>query len=290
MNYPHKIDLHMHTTISDGTDTPEMLLAHIKAAGITLFSVTDHDAIKSSTIIPGLLCEADPRFLPGVEFSCKDEEGKYHILGYGYDPDSDGIRKVVELGHSYRMNKVAARLDFLKNEFGFTFPEEEITQLFLLDNPGKPHIGNLMVKYGYAENKKQAIEQYINKIHFRSEYVRPDEAIQGILASGGIPVLAHPFYGSGDQLILGDDMDSRIRRLMGFGLKGLETFYSGFTEKLRGEILSFADKYRLYVTAGSDYHGTNKIVELGDTGLDADTEIPKGMQRFLSDIQDRLAE
>ena len=290
MNYPQKIDLHMHTVISDGTDTPETLIEHIKAAGITLFSVTDHDAIKGGTVIPALLREGDPAFIPGVEFSCKDEEGKYHILGYGYDPDSDGIRSVVELGHSYRVNKVAARLDFLKNEFGFAFPEEEITQLFSLDNPGKPHIGNLMVKYGYAETKEQAIKQYINKIHFRSEYVRPEEAIQGILASGGIPVLAHPSYGSGDQLILGDEMDSRIRRLMGFGLKGLETFYSGFTDKLRGEILSFADKYGLYVTAGSDYHGTNKIVRLGDTGLDFVTELPDGMQRFLCDIQDRIVE
>ena len=290
MNYPQKIDLHMHTVISDGTDTPEMLIEQIKTAGITLFSVTDHDAIKGGTVIPALLREGDPAFIPGVEFSCKDEEGKYHILGYGYDPDSDGIRSVVELGHSYRVNKVAARLDFLKNEFGFAFPEEEITQLFSLDNPGKPHIGNLMVKYGYAETKEQAIKQYINKIHFRSEYVRPEEAIQGILASGGIPVLAHPSYGSGDQLILGDEMDSRIRRLMGFGLKGLETFYSGFTDKLRGEILSFADKYGLYVTAGSDYHGTNKIVRLGDTGLDFVTELPDGMQRFLCDIQDRIVE
>ena len=290
MNYPQKIDLHMHTVISDGTDTPETLIEQIKTAGITLFSVTDHDAIKGGTVIPALLREGDPAFIPGVEFSCKDEEGKYHILGYGYDPDSDGIRSVVELGHSYRVNKVAARLDFLKNEFGFAFPEEEITQLFSLDNPGKPHIGNLMVKYGYAETKEQAIKQYINKIHFRSEYVRPEEAIQGILASGGIPVLAHPSYGSGDQLILGDEMDSRIRRLMGFGLKGLETFYSGFTDKLRGEILSFADKYGLYVTAGSDYHGTNKIVRLGDTGLDFVTELPEGMQRFLCDIQDRIVE
>ena len=290
MNYPQKIDLHMHTVISDGTDTPETLIEQIKTAGITLFSVTDHDAIKGGTVIPALLREGDPAFIPGVEFSCKDEEGKYHILGYGYDPDSDGIRSVVELGHSYRVNKVAARLDFLKNEFGFAFPEEEITQLFSLDNPGKPHIGNLMVKYGYAETKELAIKQYINKIHFRSEYVRPEEAIQGILASGGIPVLAHPSYGSGDQLILGDEMDSRIRRLMGFGLKGLETFYSGFTDKLRGEILSFADKYGLYVTAGSDYHGTNKIVRLGDTGLDFVTELPDGMQRFLCDIQDRIVE
>lgn len=153
------IDLHMHTTVSDGTDTPHAILAKVKAAGIAIFSITDHDAIKSSTILPSLIREGDPRFLPGAEFSCKDEEGKYHILGYGYDPGTEGIRGVVELGHSYRMNKVTARLDFLKREFGFEFPEEELAGLFAMDNPGEPHIGNLMVKYGYAETKEQAIRE-----------------------------------------------------------------------------------------------------------------------------------
>ena len=92
MNDCRKIDLHMHTTISDGTDTPEMVLARVKEAGLTLFSVTDHDAIKSSQIIPSLLGEGDVRFLSGVEFSCKDEEGKYHILGYGYNADAKPIQ------------------------------------------------------------------------------------------------------------------------------------------------------------------------------------------------------
>lgn len=96
-------------------------------------------------------------------------------------------------------------------------------------------------------------------------------------------MLAHPTYGSGDQLILGEDMDRRLRRLMNFGLMGVEAFYSGFTEKIRGELLGFAERYGLYVTAGSDYHGTNKLIELGDTGLQSDTEWPFGLRRFLTD-------
>lgn len=282
-----RIDLHMHTTVSDGTDTPRELLANIKKAGIGIFSVTDHDAIKCSGIIPALLRDGDPRFLPGVEFSCKDEEGKYHILGYGYDPDAEAIQKVVEKGHSLRMKKVTARLDFLKSEFGFVFPQEELEHLLALDNPGKPHIGNLMVKYGYAETKEAAIKEYINQVHFRSEYVRPEEAIRGILGAGGIPVLAHPTYGSGDQLILGEEMDRRIRRLMEYGLKGLEAYYSGFTGKIRREIRAFAEQYDLYVTAGSDYHGRNKLIELGDTGLDGSPVWPDGLERFLEDVMKR---
>jgi len=274
----------MHTVISDGTDTPETLLAKVREAGIDLFSATDHDAIKGSCIFPALLRKGDPAFLAGVEFSCRDGEGKYHILGYGYDPDAAPIRALVEKGHALRMKKAEARLAFLETEFGFSFPEEEVSRLLALDNPGKPHIGNLMVKYGYAETKERAIRQYIDQLHVQSEYVRPEDAIRGIRESGGIPVLAHPVYGSGDQLILGAELETRVRRLKTYGLAGLEGFYSGYTEKLRGEVLALAELCKLYVTAGSDYHGKNKLVEPGDTGLEADAAYPDGFRRFLEDV------
>ncbi len=283
MMLPQKIDLHMHTTVSDGTDTPEEIVARVKEAGIDFFSITDHDATEGGRAFLKIRKSDDPAFVTGVEFSCKDEEGKYHVLGYRYDPYDEAIQKVVEAGHQLRMKKVLARLDFLKTRFMVSFPEEEIAHLLALDNPGKPHIGNLMVKYGYAETKEKAITDYINQIHFHNEYVRPEAAIQGILDSGGIPVLAHPTYGSGGQLILGEDMNRRIRRLMEFGLQGLEAYYSGFSEKIRDEILSFAKQFDLYVTAGSDYHGSNKMVMLADTGMDKGIPYPEGLQRFLLD-------
>lgn len=278
------IDLHMHTVVSDGTDTPAEILQNVKAAGIGLFSVTDHDALKACRIIQALLQPGDPVFLPGVEFSCRDEQGKYHILGYAYDPESRPIQAVIAAGHGFRMNKLRGRIDFLKQHFGFEFPQDELSALFALDNPGKPHLANLMVKYGFAPTKEAAIRDYIDKYYARSQYVRPEEAIAGIVGSGGIPVLAHPTYGSGGQLILGDEMDQRIRRLMDFGLKGVEAFYSGFPAKIRTEILGFARQYGLYITAGSDYHGKNKIVRLGDTGLDEVDTLPEGLQRFLADV------
>lgn len=276
-----RIDLHMHSTVSDGTDTPAEILKKVREAGIGVFSVTDHDAVKSGRIIRGLLKHGDPAFIPGAEFSCKDENGKYHILGYGFDPESEAINALVDRAHALRMKKVGSRLDFLREEFGFTFPKEEIDRLLSLDNPGKPHIGNLMVKYGYAGSKEEAISRFIDKKRFKSEYLSPEEAISGILASGGIPVLAHPFYGSGDELIVGDEMDRRLQRLISYGLKGIEAFYSGFSDKLRNEALSLADRNDLFVTAGSDYHGENKLVKLGDTGLTAESELPVRLKRFL---------
>ena len=281
----HRIDLHMHTVVSDGTDTPSEILLNVKNAGIELFSVTDHDAVKGAAEIGAMLGADDPQFIAGVEFSCRDEEGQYHILGYGYDPEGEAVRKVVQLGHSYRMNKVRGRIAFLKDRFGFDFPKEELDRLFSLDNPGKPHIGNMMVAHGYAKTRKQAIDDFINQAHFRSEYVRPEEAIRGILESGGIPVLAHPSYGSGDQLIIGKDMYERLMKLTDFGLMGVEAFYSGFTPRLRREMLDFADQFDLYVTAGSDYHGTNKMIALMDTGLETAEAVPERLQRFYEAVR-----
>ena len=282
-----KIDLHLHTCISDGTDTPEEILAHVREAGMQLFSVTDHDAVRAGIKMRALRKEGDPTFLCGAEFSCKDEEGKYHILGYGFDPEGKAIRRLVEAGHSLRMKKVRARLDFLRTEFGFTFPKEEIEGLLSLDNPGKPHIGNMMVRYGYAATKDEAIRDFINRVHFRSEYLRPEQAIEGILDGGGIPVLAHPAYGSGDQLILGSELMERFRKLTAFGLQGAEAYYSGFTRRIREQVLSCAEELGLYVTAGSDYHGSNKLVVLGDTGLSDTDEGAEGLQRFLGEIRSR---
>ena len=281
------IDLHMHTNISDGTDSPQELLSCVREAGITMFSITDHDSAMSSRIMPGLLREGDPFFIAGVEFSCKDEEGKYHILGYGYDPDSKALQSVLDKGHGYRMQKARDRLDYLEKEHGFTFPEEEVKELLALPNPGKPHFGNLMVKYGYCESKDRAIRDYIDPMKSSNNYIRPEEAIRGILDAGGIPVLAHPSFGSGRQLITGEKMDRRLKRLISYGLQGAEAFYSRFTEELCREILSYADRYGLYVTAGSDYHGRNKKVRAGETGFDKDREMPEGMRRFIEKILSR---
>ncbi|MBQ1820130.1 MAG: PHP domain-containing protein [Clostridia bacterium] len=285
-----KIDLHMHTTVSDGTDTPEALLARVKAAGIGLFSVTDHDAVEGCRRVLAARTADDPAFVTGVELSCRDEEGQYHILGYGYDPDAEAINAIVRQGHDFRMKKLLKRLAFLKERFGFAFSEEEVDTLMHTDNPGKPHIANLMVSKGYAKDRNEAIRTYLNQAHYAEEYVRPEDAIRAISESGGIPVLAHPPFGNGNQLILGNDLRARVKKLMGFGLSGLEGFYSGYSEKLRNEVLALAEAFDLYVTAGSDYHGSNKPVGLGDTGMDNTARIPNGMTAFLQAIKQRKSE
>ena len=106
----------MHTTFSDGTETPEEVLERVRELGLEIFSVTDHDATGGCEVINGFLRKGDPVFINGVEFSCRDDLGKYHILGYNYDPESESILHVVETGHAYRIRKVSLRLEHLKKK------------------------------------------------------------------------------------------------------------------------------------------------------------------------------
>ena len=281
----YKIDLHIHSTISDGTDTPEELLSKVKAAGIGLFSLTDHDAIAGAEMVKKKRGPDDPLFISGAEFSCRDVFGKYHILGYGYDSSASAICSLVEKGHLMRLNKIRERLAYIKEHFGFKFASDDISELLSNNNPGKPHLANLMVKYGYAENKEDAFSRFLNRIKIPSKYIRPEEAITSILSSGGIPVLAHPSFGSGEEYIFGEEMDQRIQRLMDYGLKGLEAYYSGFLPRLQNEILGFAEKYDLYVTAGSDYHGKNKNIYIGENNLDDIRDAAKGVHDFLDAVE-----
>lgn len=278
------IDLHMHSTVSDGTDSPAEILKNVRETGLELFALTDHDAIAGCAEVRGLLRPEDPLFISGVEFSCRDEDGKYHMLGYGYDAEAPAMRKIVETGHRTRVAKVRERLSLLKRDFNITFPEEDVEWLFQNHNPGKPHIAKLMVKHGQASSIQDAFGKVLNSLHVASTYIRPEEAIEAILGSGGIPVLAHPPYGSGDEMILGKDMEHRLQKLVGFGLRGVEAFYSGFTEKLQTDMLGFAERFDLYVTAGSDYHGTNKMIALGDNNLEDAQQAPEGLRRFLADV------
>ena len=120
--------------------------------------------------------------------------------------------------------------------------------------------------------------------HPDNQYLRPEQAIEAVLLAGGIPILAHPVYGNGEQHITGTALRERFRYLIAYGLQGVEAFYTGLSPALTQEVLDLAQQYDLYVTAGSDYHGTNKTVLLGSVPLPDPSEYPQGLKNFLSRI------
>ena len=288
MAFPGRMDLHMHTTVSDGTDTPAELLGKVKEAGLLLFSVTDHDAFKGCLNVISELEPGCPAFMTGVEFSCMDSHGDYHILGYGYDPDSPEMKELTKINHDLRVSKLEKRLQLLSEIHGIEFPDYEVEKLRQLENPGKPHLGALMAEYGYAQTKDSAIADCLNDLWVWDETTAPDTVIDCILKSGGIPVLAHPVFADGDEVLDEEEMEKRLLWLMDMGLEGVEGFYSLFSRDQNKMMLALAEKYSLYVTAGSDYHGKLKNISLADTGYKEGEDLPEGMHRFLKDISDRI--
>ncbi|MCQ2436093.1 MAG: PHP domain-containing protein [Clostridia bacterium] len=267
-------DLHMHSVYSDGTDTPDALLENVKKAGVDIFSLTDHDTYAGCEKLRSWLKPGDPYFVGGVELSCKDSDGKYHILGYSYDVAKPSIRDAVMLTHNARMSKLTRRIDYLK-ELGYSFTDYEVSALLTLKNPGKPHIASLMMHKGYVETIDQAFE-IMSGYHGKEIYLSPEAAIDAIIRADGVPVLAHGILGDGSDELTEEQITARIEKLKGYGLMGAECYYSKYTEEQKEIMLSLAAKYNLLITAGSDYHGTNKPVAIGQTN----SPDPEKMQRF----------
>lgn len=254
----------MHSVYSDGTDTPQSLLHHVRQAGLDLFALTDHDTAEGCAEVQKLLRPGDPQFLWGIEFSCQDGRGKYHVLGYCYDPQSKDMRDAVDLAHRIRLKKTVNRFAFLKEQFGFTFSDGERASLLALPNPGRPHFAELLLKKGYVATKYDGFAVF-ETYHGREPMLSPERAIEAIRRAGGLPVLAHGILADGSKNLSVQEIEERVARFKHAGLMGLEGYYSSFTPEQTEIMLTLAKKYDLFVTAGSDYHGASKSVQLGQT-------------------------
>lgn len=258
---PSCIDLHMHSTASDGTDTPTQLVEKMLTRNIQTFAMTDHDTILGVEQVNEQLPE-NTTFIPGVEFSCRMLSGKCHILGYGYDANHPAFQAVLAEGTNLRQAKLDVRLSFLQ-ERGIVFPDEELSKLHQLPSVGKPHLANLMVKFGYAGSIKEAIDDTLNLCHTSSSRVSAETAVRAIAAAGGIPVWAHPLGGTGEKEIGKDQFSLMLKELIGYGLKGLECFYSKYPMASCEKLADVAREKSLLISGGSDYHGKNKNIEPG---------------------------
>lgn len=273
-------DLHLHSNISDGSEEPLELLERVRNSSVDIFSLTDHDAYQGCQTVKEHLVPGDPRFLSGIEFSCVDELGKYHILGYGFDTGKDSIQAAVEITHNARRQKAINRLHYLEEECRFTFTEEEVEALLQNENPGRPHFVALLLKKGYVATKAEGFD-LLGQYRGKERRLTPAEAIDAILHADGIPVLAHGILADGSKLLSAEETEKRVKRLKESGLMGLECYYSTYTPEQTEIMLSLAERYNLMVTAGSDYHGKNKSVLFGQNG----NPDPKKMERFYRTLE-----
>jgi len=247
------IDLHTHTTASDGTLSPAELVAQAKALGLAAIAVTDHDTIDG--LQEAMAAAKGIEVIPGVEISA-DFNGELHILGYYFDPASASLASCLAELRRYREERnprIVSRLQ----ELGFNITLGEVEQESGGKVVGRPHFAKVLLKKGYLGSIAEAFEKYLavgKPAYFKKEKLSPREAIEVISQAGGIPVLAHPKY-----LDLSPKaLEELVRELELAGLRGIEAFYSSHTPDETKLYREIGLKYGLCLTGGSDFHGDNK--------------------------------
>lgn len=249
------IDLHTHTTASDGSMTPEELVRHALDKGLAAVAVTDHDTVGG---VSRALAEGGRlgiEVIAGVEISV-DFSTEMHLLGYFPNGYSESILKILEdlrERRELRNHKIVSKLE----ELGFDIIMEEVNSIAEGGIVGRPHIARVLMEKGYVGSMKEAFERYLGvsrPAYFKKEKLLPKEGIAEIIGAGGIPVLAHPIFIG----LTYDRLDQLVGELAGYGLMGIEVFYSWHTEEQTSELLKTAGKYGLALTGGSDFHGSFK--------------------------------
>lgn len=257
-----RIDLHIHSTASDGTLSPFEILALAQDLNIAAISITDHDTLDGSRDALSFGIPPSVKFLTGVEissepppsFSCA---GSFHILGYAVDVEHPDLNHTLSMLRDSRKRRNPQILELL-SRLGIEISLEEVRNSAGDSQLGRPHIARFMVEKGYVPSIDAAFDEYLGNgkpayvDRFRFEC---EKTIKAILNAGGIPVLAHP-------LLLGirenDILEDLIAVLTEMGLRGIEVYYPEHTKNLIAYYSRLASHFNLLITGGTDFHGDIK--------------------------------
>jgi len=264
------IDLHIHSTASDGSLDPLEIPTLAKKAGLKAIALTDHDSIEGAKKILAHRHLLGPiKFLTGVEISAAPPDffsvsGSFHILGYGIHLDHPDLNQTLRLQQNARKNRnprMIARL----NELGFNMTLDEIISASEEKAQiGRPHIARVMVKKGFADSIDDAFDTYIGKgkpAYIDKPRVDTAKAIELILSAGGLPILAHPGL---LEVVDFNAYEYLVSELVPMGLKGIEVYYPNHSAEETDYFADLAEKFNLLVSGGSDFHGAiNPNVQIG---------------------------
>jgi predicted metal-dependent phosphoesterase TrpH len=251
------IDLHVHSTASDGSYPPAEVVRQAKAGGLTAMALTDHDTVDG---LPEAMAAGETlglEVIPGVEISAQFPGGTMHILGLYVDYHNgllDQRLAVLKQARIDRNPQIIAKL----NALGIPITMARVEEISGGGQVGRPHIARALQEAGAVTSIQQAFDLYLKKggkAYAGKFRFPPDQALTMIREAKGIPVLAHPFT-----LNLGSAyaLKNLVVQLQGQGLAGLEVFYSEHTPEQQAHYLKLAQELNLLITGGSDYHGLNK--------------------------------
>ena len=266
---PHaSIDLHVHSTASDGTLTPSEILATAVQLGLRAIAITDHDTLAgtAAAIATGVPSQLD--FLTGIEISAAappgyDMGGSVHILGYGVDLDDSAMHSLLNVLKTARENRSPRIIQRLKR-LGMDLTMDELAPFVGDATPGRPHIAQLMVHKGMVDSIEAAFDRFLAKnqpAYVEKSRVPMADAIGAINHAGGIAVLAHPYLnGPADPA----RFETFLLVLQSMGLKGIEAYYPDHPPAAVAEYCRLARKHDLLISGGTDFHGqVNPGVRMG---------------------------
>jgi hypothetical protein len=253
------VDLHAHTTASDGENAPADLVRRAAEVGLAALAVTDHDTVAG---VDEAMSEADRigiELIPGVEISVlwPGREDEFHVLGLLIDHHSDAITRMNRLlqeARSQRNDKLIAKLD----ELGVPVGREELEAV----SDGiisRAHFAELMVRHRYVRSYEQAFEKYIGPgglAYYHKGRLTLAQAIETIHDAGGVAVLAHPVHYPVDHPA---EMETLVGRMVDAGLDGIEAFHPDHSPDWVRRVQTLADRFDLCITGGSDYHGPKRV-------------------------------
>jgi predicted metal-dependent phosphoesterase TrpH len=272
------IDLHTHSTASDGTDSPAELVVAARTAGLDVVALTDHDttvgwAAAATALPPGLT------LVRGLELSCRwnppdgSRSTELHLLGYLVDPAHPELAATLNRLRTSRLDR-ARRMTERMAAAGVPVHWERVSQLAAGASAGRPHIARALVEAGIVDSVDEAFGTLLSS---RSPYHEPKEDLDAlvgvrlVLAAGGVPVFAHPLARMRGRVV-GEDA---VRAMADAGLAGLEVDHPDHTEADRERLRALAAELGLLVTGSSDYHGSNKRVRVGGGGSTAPDQYEK---------------
>jgi len=244
------IDLHSHTTASDGLDTPAELVHKASQQGLSVLGLTDHDTVDGLAAASEAASAAGITLVPGVELSTTVRGAEVHVLGYFVDREDDVFRAQLDELAQGRVRRIARMIERVQ-ELGYPIDGDSILAQAGEGSIGRPHVARALMDIGAVESVSEAFERFLKP--GRPGFVprdpfEPEGAICLLADHGAIPTLAHPYTAK--------DIDGILKRLVPAGLKGFETYYAEYTSEQHAELRGIADTWGLIPTGGSDYHGT----------------------------------
>lgn len=268
--------MHMHSTASDGTDAPEALVALCLAAGLSHAVLTDHDTMAGTADFLAAARVQGIRAVSGIEFSA-EWEGELHILVYGADVEDAALRQALCGLRQLREERMRRMVEQLRRA-GVILSYDAVQRRADGASIGRPHLAQALCRAGYAASIAEAFAKYL--IPGQAGYVpRQSLSVEEILAAaqtaGGLAVLAHP------GLTQTEDYDALFARLKAGGLQGVEAFYPLHSDAACQAYYALAGKHGLFVTQGSDFHGTRREARLGMEQRGVDTPLLReGLRRI----------